>query len=153
IGEDAALVPLNSAPIAAGAAQQFDLSDTGFDGQDRRYSVTVTRAANNQVLQSPRRSLWLPRLCITPAPENRIMRGLMNRLDFTVRNDSTRLVKGLRVSVAVGGIKHYSETYDLGAGAESVVPVVVPGYANLASASAAMVSALEVSENQGELVQ
>ena len=145
-GEDASRTKLNSGGLIAGT----DFSDTAFGGSsDRRY--TVVTVDNNQA-QSLGRSLTLPRITATLASDAIVNRGVMNRLNYTVRNDSANPIEHIKLKVRLGGKDHYSAQFSLAAGAEQVMPVIVGGYQSLLGTSAPLVATIQIAPTDGEEV-
>ncbi len=145
-GADAERTKLNPGGLIAGT----EFSDTAYNGgSDRRY--TVVTVDNNQV-ESLGRSLNLPRLSATLADHAIVYRGVMNRLTYTVRNDSASAIDHLRLKVQLDGKDHHSAPFSLAAGAEQIIPVIVGGYGTLPGASALLTTTIQITPNEGEAV-
>ena len=125
-------------------------SDTGYNAAvDRTYTVVVVDATHAESLG---RSLTLPRISATLASDAVVNRGVMNRLNFAVKNDSTNLIENAQINVLLGGINHASAVFSIPANGSQTVPVVVGGYATLAGDTAPTVTTLSITPNAGESV-
>jgi RHS repeat-associated protein len=124
--------------------------DVGFTGGERRYTI-FTVDVNRQ--RSPGRTVLLPALSATLDPDAIVKRGLMNRLVYTVRNDSADALAEARVTVALGGRVHTSESFWLPAGSEAEIPVVVGGYDDLPDGTAPLLTTVESHPDAGATVR
>ncbi len=143
-GPEGSAVQLNTALVTASV-----FTDETFDGSERRYTVF---AENTDGQQSLGRSIVLPLMTATLGEDASLRRGLMNRLDYIVTNSGSSDVADAVLRVTVEGVEHVSQSFDLGAGQSLTVPVVVGGYSDLPD-TAALYSAIEITPNEGELVQ
>ncbi len=124
--------------------------DVGFTGDERRYTVFTV---DNNRQRSPGRTLLLPLLSATLDPEAIVKRGLMNRLVYTVRNDSADPLNDARLLVALGGRVHSSEAFWLPGQSVTNIAVVVGGYADLPDNSAPLLTTLESHPDEGATVR
>jgi hypothetical protein len=144
LGPDTARRLLN----ADGPLTTTSFTDSGYAGDDRRYTV-VTRDATGH--ESLGRSLVLPSVRWELAPDARVRRGLMNRLAVEVRSQSAYPLERARLKLALGGRDHVSEDFSLPAGGATSVGVVVGGYSDLPDGATALRVTLENRPNEGEL--
>ena len=133
-----------------GLLTDTSFADTGYtSAADRTY--TVVTVDGNQV-ESLGRTLTLPRISAMLAAGSVIDRGVMNRLDFAVQNDSASSVSHARVRVLLDGKDHSSAVFSVPAAGTASVPVVVGGYSTLLGEAAPIVTTLEIVPNDGEKV-
>jgi hypothetical protein len=144
LGPDSARLKLNP----QGPLTQTSFTDSGYDGNDRRYTVVTLDATGHESLG---RSLILPRVEWEFAPESVVRRGLMNRVLVTVWNRSASALESAQLKLALGGKDHFSEPFTLEPGTSGPVGVVVGGYANLPDGNAPLRLTLENRPNEGEL--
>jgi large repetitive protein len=110
---------------------QVSFTDTGFAGDSRDYAVV---AVDINSAGSPARSIRLPELSAQLAPNSRLRRGIMNKLEYSVSNLSTQNLANLKVIARVGGTDHPSDTFSLAVRQSRTVPVIVAGYQSLMDA-------------------
>ncbi len=144
LGDGAAKLKLNTTLLDA-----TSYTDSGYSGDERLYTVV---AVDTNGAESVGRSLLLPKLTADLAAGSTLKRGIMNQLDYTVRNDSSRRVDGARLHVSVAGHAHVSTSFGLDAGASLTVPVIVGGYADLPDV-APLATAAVIVPNPGERVR
>ena len=113
-------------------ADTLSAKDTGYDSRDRCYRICAVDLAGTNAVESVGRSTVLPLLSIESIGEDSINRGVMNRLDYLVRNNGEINVSNITLETTVLGKAHVSDVFELGSGASSEVSVVVGGYADLA---------------------
>lgn len=128
---------------------------TGTQYTDIGYSVAADRiytvvTVDGEAEESLGRSLTLPRIAATLPADAVIHRGVMNRLEFNVRNDSTNEVTQAQIVVTLGGREHRSAKFSIGAGADGIAPVIVGGYAALPVGTAPIITAIEITPHEGE---
>ncbi|HRZ35704.1 MAG TPA: immunoglobulin domain-containing protein, partial [Candidatus Paceibacterota bacterium] len=123
--------------------------DVGFTSGERPYTIFTV---DNNGQRSPGRTILLPALSATLAADAIVKRGLMNRLTYTVRNDSAEPLKEARMVVTLGGRLHSSETFSLPGQSAIEVPVVVGGYKDLPDATAPLLTTLESHPEEGATV-
>ena len=127
------------------------VTDGGYDQGDRQYLVT---AIDNLNQASATRTITLPRVSASLRTDTKIERGFMNRLVYTVQNDST--VEGgiqhVRIQTVVAGHVHSSGEFSLSRGETKEIPVVVGGYTDLAAGTAAIQNQIVITPNPGEMV-
>ncbi len=134
--------------LNTGQLTESTYTDSGYDKNDRRYTVI---AVDNNNEESLGRSIVLPAL-IAALPEGAgLKRGLMNRLSYTVTNSGTSVVEDAVLRVTVESYEHVSEAFDLGAGESRTVSVVIGGYSDLPD-TAALKTVIEIEPNDGETV-
>jgi RHS repeat-associated protein len=147
-GPTNALTKLNTAGLLAATNTSF--TDNSYTiGAGRNYTVVTV---DNTGRESPGRSLELPRVSFSLPEGISVARGVMNRLTYTVRNDSTNTYENIQLRVKLAGREHYSELVDIEAGASGEVSVVVGGYSDLTSETAALETALLYAPGNGEKV-
>ena len=123
--------------------------DSGYAGDERLYTI-VARDTNE--VESPGRSIRLPKLTAAPVEGSRIKRGFMNRLDYIVSNQGADRAENIRLKVAIGSHIHCSETFSLDPDTTQTVPVVVGGYDDLENIST-LTTAIEISPGVNETVR
>ncbi|MDB6172921.1 MAG: hypothetical protein JWL59_2232, partial [Chthoniobacteraceae bacterium] len=127
-----------------------NFTDAGYSpAADRHY--TVITVADNQA-ESLGRNLTLPRTTVTLAAGSVINRGVMNRLQFEVKNESGTAISHARMRVTLDGKEHSSSFFSVAAGSAQIVPVVVGGYPTLLGDTAPVAITLEIVPNEGEKV-
>jgi len=143
IGEGEARIKLTAAPITA-----TELTDTGFTGGERHYTVEAVDA--NDVRMA--RSVTLPNATAQIVNGLPLKRNVMNRLGVQVSNLSTRELSAARLKVSVGTRTFQSDEFVLAGNATRIVPVVVGGYPDL-SHPVTVVVTIENVPHEGELVR
>ncbi|MFP4446602.1 MAG: NEW3 domain-containing protein, partial [Desulfosudaceae bacterium] len=138
----------NRLPLNETLVTETAYTDTGYAGDERTYTV-VAVDANDQ--ESLARSITLPPVDLSPAPDARIKRGIMNSLAYTVTSRATANIPEARLQVDVNGRSHVSESFSLAPGQTRSVSVVVGGYADL-PAVADTVATLVITEDLNETV-
>ena len=103
IGPDGALLKINDDLIAAGPH-----TDTGYGGDERRYTVT---AVDDQQNESLPRSITLPSIGVMLAEGQEIKRGVMNRLEYRIENMSDSPVANAVLKVRVHTHDHVSAQF------------------------------------------
>ena len=121
-------------------------TDGGYSGAARRYAVTAVDSAG---VESLAREVFLPTLSATLPADARLQRGLMNRLEVPVRNDSGQAVDNLRLRLRVATHEQPSATFNLAANETRSVSVMFGGYADLPDWSE-LRTTLEVTAPTGE---
>ncbi|MBB3176019.1 PKD domain-containing protein [Variovorax sp. Sphag1AA] len=149
VGPDANLTKLTPSPITA-----TSISDSGFSGGERRYTVASVDAAGEEI----GRSLTLPAVSTQIVSGLPIKRGIMNRVQAQVVNTSAEPLVNARVIVRMPTSRagtqfaeHKSEPFDLGSNQTQLVTVVIGGYAELSDQVQAM-TGIESSPHEGETV-
>ncbi len=145
LGEDTARVQLGG--LIPNSISTY--TDTGYAGDDRRYTV-ATVDQNQQ--QSIGRSLRLPRLTASLETNAIVKRGLMNHLVYVVTNASPGPVANAQIKVVFGGRSHASASFDLAGSSSTNISVTVGGYADLPDGSASVSTIMEIRPHDGELV-
>ncbi|MCP5523216.1 MAG: hypothetical protein H7A46_16905 [Verrucomicrobiales bacterium] len=124
--------------------------DVGYTGDERQYTI-FTVDENRR--RSPGRTLLLPALSATLDPEATVKRGLMNRLNYTVQNDSTDPLNDARLLVTLGGRVHASEPFWLPGQSTAEIPVIVGGYTDLPDVTAPLLTTIESHPEEGATVR
>ena len=143
VGEGDARIKLTSTPTTA-----TSLTDTGFTGGERHYTVEAVDANG---VRMPR-SIALPNATAQVVTGLPLKRNVMNRLGVQVSNLSAAALANTRVVVTIGSRTFTSDSFTLDVNATRIVPVVIGGYPDLASSTAVTV-ALESLPQEGELVR
>ena len=128
---------------------QHSFIDTGYTGDERRYTVI---SKDNSNVESLGRSIRLPQLTAALVEGSRIKRGIMNRLDYVVLNEGSGRVEDIRLKVKVGSHDHISDKFSLDPGTSRTIPVIVGGYDDL-EGMAALTTTIEVTPGTSETVQ
>ncbi len=129
-------------------------TDTGYSNNERMYAIVALDASNTE---SVARSLLLPKISATLDVASTLKRGVMNQLNFTVKNDSTTNLSGVQLKVAIttaaaNTYNHVSAKFDIAAGASKVIPVIVGGYTDLDDITT-LQNTIEISPNSSESVR
>jgi hypothetical protein len=143
VNTSSARIKLNSALLT-----DTRLTDTGFAGGERSYTVAAVNAAQVEMA----RDIVLPNINTQVISGLPLKRGIMNKVQVQVANLSPAAVNGLTVVVKVGGIDHRSSASSFNANETRIVSVVVGGYDTLAN-PAAMTTGVEIVPAEGELVR
>ncbi len=144
IGDEPNAVKVNSALLT-----QRNYTDASYNGTARRYTIV---AVDQNSAESLGRSILLPKVKATLAPQSSIKRGVMDVLNYTVANEGAEALSNVRLAVEFTGRRHTSETFNLAAGESRPVAVVVGGYSDL-PALVTVKSSVEITPNVGELVR
>ncbi|MCK5099708.1 MAG: hypothetical protein KAR45_16480, partial [Desulfobacteraceae bacterium] len=125
--KDPALLKLNSALLVARTYK-----DTGYTGEQRTYSII---AKDEHGEESLARTIILPKikteLLVIDGAAQEIKRGIMNKLEYKVKNNSSYEVKGIQLKADIGTRKHISDKFSLAQNEEKIIDVIVGGYADL----------------------
>ncbi|MFZ2633559.1 MAG: fibronectin type III domain-containing protein, partial [Desulfosalsimonadaceae bacterium] len=124
-------------------------TDAGYAQDERVYSVVAVDTNN---MESLPRSITLPKVSALLAEGVVVKRGIMNRLDYTVTNNSSAAINNIRLKVKIAAHDHVSAAFNLAAGETLTVPVIVGGYADLPD-SADLETIVEITPNAGEIVR
>ena len=143
VGADAERIKLTATPTTA-----TTLTDTGFTGGARRYTVEAIDAND---VRMPR-SIVLPNATLQVASGLPLKRNVMNRLNVQVSNLSAEALNAARVEVDVAGRKFRSEQFALGGNATRLVPVVIGGHPDIPN-PAMLTLVLENAASEGELAR
>ncbi len=127
----------------------LNYTDTGYTGDERRYSVT---AQDRYSVESLGRSVTLPKLEAALKQGERIRRFIINRLEYTVDNRSSSRVEHIKLKAQVGTYQHLSQEFSIDAGGSETVSVPVGGYADLPDL-VTFSTTIEVVPQEGELAQ
>jgi hypothetical protein len=123
-----ALARLNVSPWATSTTNYVD---TGFGGTTRWYGVSAVDVVGPQEVLTPVREIMLPAVTLDADTNTPLRRGVMNRLVYTVCNNSGMAIPRARMDAQVGGLHHWSDEFSLASGTSRVVAVAVGGYSNL----------------------
>jgi large repetitive protein len=124
------------------------LSDTGFTGGERRYTVETIDA--NDARRA--RSVILPNATMQIVSGLPLKRNVMNRLNVQVSNLSATTLDAAQLMVKVASHEFRSETFSLAANATRLVPVVIGGYPDIPN-PALLTVAIENAASEGELAR
>ena len=141
IGKDRTGFKVNEVAMTA---ESF--TDYGYAGEDRSYTVV---AVDTNAAESMSRFVTLPKISAELSRDTVIKRGIMNRLNYTVHNPSTRPVSNITLLTQLGGQTHPSQPFSLDPGESETVPVIVGGYRELADIEP-LVTTIRITPNPGE---
>jgi RHS repeat-associated protein len=151
LGSGASRMKLNTQLL-----QGLSFTDTGYDGEEREYTVVVKDAQGEESLE---RSILLPHIEAAPKQGYLIKRGIMNRLEYVVENHTPQDIENIRLKVRVNGKDHVSDWFELQPATSNsqpaifpLVPVVVGGYQDLPD-FAPITTTIEYSPNEGETAE
>ncbi len=144
LGSEAERIQVNASPLT-----ETTYTDSGYNQQERIYTVV---ALDSNAVESPARTLVLPKLSVELQQTTPIRRAQFNTLAYQVTNHTAHVVTDIAVQVQLGNHAAHSEPFALTAGETKNVPVVVGGYADLADLSA-LVTTLEIRPDSGEVAQ
>jgi hypothetical protein len=129
------------------AASNF--TDNGYNNDTRIYTVT---AVDNTSTESIGRTLTLPQLTASMTATSSVKRGIMNKVEFDVTNNSNVAVSNAQLKIRVHTYDHISQSFNLAPGETQTIPVIIGGYNDLPDVST-MVKTIELTPNQGETVR
>ncbi len=121
------------------------LSDTGFTGGERRYTVETVDANGARMA----RSIILPNATLQVVSGLPLKRNIMNRVNVQVTNLSSAASNSATLVARVGSHEFRSEPFALNGSATRVVPLVVGGYPDLPNPAAVSLT-LESNPSEGE---
>ena len=124
-------------------------TDTGYDRRERRYTVVAVDAVAGT--ESDPRSILLPVVRVAPNEGATLKRGVMNRLDFTIFNDSSTAISNVTLGVQVLNHTHWSDAFTVPASNSAVVNVAVGGYPDLPD-TVSLTNSIVIVPNPGEQV-
>jgi len=124
-------------------------TDTGYSEDERRYTVI---AVDDSQAESLGRSITLPVMRATLTAGTRIKRGIMNRLEYEVKNLSSTWLDNIRLKVDVAGYSHISEECSINGGETIVIPVIVGGYDDLEDL-VDLITTIEITPDANEKVE
>jgi len=128
---------------------ELSYTDTGYTGDERRYTVIAVDDYNHESIG---RSITLPKIEASLQDGAQIKRGIMNRLEYVVDNNSPAKTDHIRLKVTLDKYPHTSEEFSIDAGATKTVPVIIGGHADLPDISS-LVTTIEIIPNEGEKVE
>lgn len=118
----------NGLPVPISKTAPF-FTDTGYDAASNRSYTVAAKDPNNESLG---RTIELPQLTAVPDAGNRIDRGVMNRLAYTVTNAGAQAVSNVQMQAVVNGAQHFStNAVTVPAFGSVAVSLAVGGYSNL----------------------
>jgi RHS repeat-associated protein len=144
LGSEAERIQVNATPLT-----ETTYTDSGYNQQERIYTVV---ALDSNAVESPARTVVLPKLSVELQQTTPIRRAQFNTLAYQVTNHTAHVVTDIAVQVQLGNHTAHSEPFALTAGETKNVPVVVGGYADLADLST-LVTTLEIRPDSGEVAQ
>ncbi|MDO8933222.1 MAG: hypothetical protein Q7U97_12570, partial [Rhodocyclaceae bacterium] len=124
-------------------------TDTGYTGDERSYTIIAVDYNNTE---SVGRSITLPKINAVLQNNAQIKRGIMNRLEYVVDNNSPAKTDHIRLKVKLDKYQHTSEEFSIDAGLAKTVPVIVGGYADLPDIASLTIT-IEITPNEGEKVE
>ena len=139
-------VIVDGEPVGTFTTSFYD--DTGYQSGEREYSVV---AIDNDSAESLSRTLKLPAINAELTSAD-IKRGVFNKLDYEVVNDSEFEVSNAAIRVELGGRIHTSVNFSVPAQMSTVVSVVVGGYADF-TALESLKTILSLEPNPGESIE
>ena len=141
IGDKSTGFKLNSAAYTG-----LSYTDSGYANTVRQYTVV---ALDVNSVESIERSIDLPQVDIRLAPGEQLKTNLMNEVQFIVDNQGLSTITNAQLKVDVGGVSHYSTTFNVSAASEQQVTVIIGGYDTLSAMNTFEVS-LVSKPNVGE---
>ncbi len=153
-----------------------NLTDSGYKNDERTYTVI---AVDINAANSIGRTITLPQLNATLLNGSELVdfeqdlsqilpfisdfesrlsglslvkRGIMNRLEYLLKNKSESKVINTRLIVNLGGVDHVSQKFSLEPGEFKIVPVIVGGYSDLEDVEL-LLTTIEITPNAGEIVK
>lgn len=143
LGPDNAREKLNTSPIS-----NRTFTDTGYAGDERRYTVVGFDAANATIS----RTIVLPKLAASLVAGSPLQRGIMNRLQYRVTNQGATPAAGIALKAKIGTHENTSLVFALGAGESKLVDIVMGGFADIPN-QASVTTTIEVLPEEGAKVQ
>ncbi|MCU7860627.1 MAG: hypothetical protein KZQ86_12530, partial [Candidatus Thiodiazotropha sp. (ex Lucinoma kastoroae)] len=141
---DGSATPVNATPLTESQYQ-----DLGYSNALRGYTVT---AIDTNGIESLGRSVELPLLMANLPQESIVRRGIMNRITYEVVNPGAAPVSGIRLHADIEGHNHSSARFDLAAGEQRNVELILGGYDTLPDL-ANIQTTLEIMPESGEQVE
>ncbi|MBF0227164.1 MAG: fibronectin type III domain-containing protein, partial [Desulfobacterales bacterium] len=127
----------------------FEYVDSGFSGDERIYFIV---AVDNNQAESLPRSITLPALKVDISENSTIKRGIMNRLEYAVQNNSSAAVQNIQIIAKINNIEHVSEKFNLQASESKTIPIIVGGYADLKDIEI-LDTIIKIIPHDGELIE
>ncbi|MCU7905837.1 MAG: hypothetical protein KZQ76_08255 [Candidatus Thiodiazotropha sp. (ex Epidulcina cf. delphinae)] len=141
---DGSATPVNASPMT-----ETQYQDLGYGTALRRYTIT---AIDINGVESLGRSVELASLTAALPQESSLRRGVMNRIAYQVVNPGAGPVSGIRLHAVIAGHSHSSARFDLAAGEQRSVALILGGYDTLPDL-ADIRTTLEVAPDSGEQVE
>jgi len=95
------------------------------------------------------RTIALPNISVSLSSEPVIKRGIMNRMEYTVKNNSPEQQSNIIIKSQVGGYTHQSQVFSLAPEKSRLIPVIVGGYTELEDIED-LTTTLEITPHAGE---
>jgi RHS repeat-associated protein len=139
---------LLSGEVLAPAITRFTDVTCGRAG--RVYEVSAVDLAAGIEKESAARRVSLPWLDVSATPDALLLRGLMNRLSFSVRNAGPGELTDAVLTATAGGVSSVSPAFSVAEGSTGEVSVVMPGSASLPDVVSVTARVDQVSIGGGE---
>ena len=123
--------------------------DTGYAKDERRYTCV---AVNEDGQESPGRSMTLPLLEFMPNTGEKILRGVMNRLEFLVENRSSDRIDHALLKVEIEGQVYTSQAFGINGETSQVIAVTVEGHGDLPDL-VTLTSTIKITPDEGGKVE
>jgi len=107
---------------------------------------------DNNSVESITRSIFLPKIQAALKENTEIKRGLMNRVEFSVQNQSAKRIENLRLKAKLHTYSYSSEAFNIEANETKIIPVVIGGYSDIPD-PADFITTIEIIPNSGEKVE
>ncbi|MFH0787821.1 MAG: hypothetical protein V2B13_09435, partial [Pseudomonadota bacterium] len=124
-------------------------TDSGYTGDERQYTVT---AWDNNGRESLGRTLLLPKMYWELKAGEKIRRGIINSLDYTVNNHSASKIEHARLKALVSTYPHQSQEFMVDPNSFQNVSLPVGGFAELPGL-VTLATTLEIVPEEGALVR
>ena len=141
IGKDRNGFKVNEALMTA---ESF--TDYGYAGEERSYTVI---AVDTNAVESMSRFVTLPKVSASLTEGAIIKRGIMNKLEYRVKNESASQINSIMIKTLLGGHTHQSQIFSLASQESKTIPVIVGGYTELTDIET-LTTTLEITPNPGE---
>ena len=133
-------------PLYSGAESSY--TDTGYNSDTRVYTVTATDGTASSI----GRVITLPQISASLNADSVIKRGIMNRMMYTVTNNSPVAVSNVRIKAGVQTYESMSDEFSLAAGETRQVEVIFGGYSDLTD-TATLATTIDITPNPGEKIE
>jgi YD repeat-containing protein len=140
---------LGTEKLNASLLTALSYTDTGYAGDERRYTVTAVDRTNRE---SVGRSITLPRLTTSLNTNEKIRRGIINSLGYVVTSASTAKIDNIIIKNQVTTRTHRSETFSIDPASSKTVSVPVGGYSDLPDL-VTLTTTTEIAPEEGSLIQ
>jgi hypothetical protein len=119
---------IGSNKINTSLLTNFFYEDIGYSKEERIYEI---KPIDNNDQEGPGRTIQLPLMQSRIVNDEIIYRGIMNRLNYVVENQSNYTVENVSILNTINGHSHRSEPFSIDSQATLTIPVTVGGYAEL----------------------